>query len=149
MNIRKQAFFTSMFFVIPNYSFGYEPLLPKGTAYVTVVPSGISGAVPCGIHDKKKTEEIWNEFAPKFDYKNWQYVVPDAPFYTIFIIYDNKSLTLISSAPVFENTPNVTVKSYGLSSSSDKEDTSSKEVEFRDKQAAFDSIMKACKDWKE
>ena len=128
---------------------GFSPPAPPNFGVPTPPnePAKPNFEVVCEVSDASKIQSIWKEFAVKFDYKDWQYAIPDARFYSITLIYQGKAINLVDAAPFFEGNPNSAVKSTGIVSGGDKEDMSPKEVEFRAKNSAFKDIMKACDDW--
>lgn len=148
-------------FAIPNVALcadlpaGYSLRIVKNNGFVMPAPSNEPVNEPakptfevvCEVSDAGKIQSIWEEFAAKFDYKDWQYAIPDAPDYRITLIYQGKVINLVDAAPFFEGNPNSAVKSTGIVSGGDKEDMSPKEVGFRAKNSAFKGIMKACDDW--
>ena len=145
--MRHRNFLVCVFLLSTWYSpsMAYEPPLPKDAAFITVVPSMIKGKTACDIHDKKQVAELWNRYAGIFDYKDWQYAIPDAPVYTIELHYNQQHITLINAAPAFEGQKNTKIKSFGLTADDGSgEDPAPVEVAFRKKLAAFSAIMKKC-----
>lgn len=120
--------------------------LPAPAAYLAIVELGGRNAVPppgtpvkpylevvCEIapitvEARNKIGEIWNKFAPKFDYKNWEYAVPDASHDKITIYYNGHTLTFILVQGLKERI--------------------AADAELNKKAAAFNDIMKECKGWK-
>ncbi len=85
--------------------------------------------VPDSAGARARIGEIWNKFAPRFDYKDWEYGVPDAAFYKILIYYEGHFLKLNSVTPELK--------------------VDIKDAEFNKKKDAFNELIRECKAWKE
>lgn len=84
--------------------------------------------IPETIEGRNKIGEIWNKFAPKFDYKDWSYSHFDVPFYKAIIYYNGHILTFLSDSPELEERV--------------------ADPELNKKKAAFNDLIQECKGWK-
>ena len=139
--------------VVPSIVFAYEPPLPylyttklggmplpkpDSRGYIKY-PEKICeiSAIQTRETDRQKTidriKEIWDKYAPKFKYKNWQYVAPDAVSYNIEIYYGGNKIYLVVNDD-FQNGKQIAR-------------VGEKQEDLDSKLATVSEIIAECKDW--
>jgi len=99
------------------------------------------------IGDIELTRRLWNDYAPVFEFKDWNNFNPAAPYRRVVLEWERKRIVLRSQHPLIEKDPGLVVTSRGVEPLNGLDRAAvlaSGDLEYLKKREAFDAIVAAC-----
>lgn len=99
------------------------------------------------IGDKELTRRLWNDYAPVFEFRDWDNFDTAAPYRRVVLEWEGKRIVLKSRHPLIEKDPGLVVTSGGIEALEGRDRAAvlrAGDPQYLKKREAFDAIVDAC-----